>query len=300
MLKAKFEDIVNAAAIGRTDVPVLTGELFRMAESENIVQKGDEKNLLLAIDIQNSFMENGSLGVPGSHGDVERLCRFIYSCADRISNITVSLDSHEPLQIFHPVWWKDENGKAPQPFTVINAADVSGGKWTPIANSEDSLDYVVNLERLGKKQLTIWPYHCIKGTIGQTLESMFSNLIYFFSAAKKSPIKTVIKGEDPMSEMYGIFKPEYSKTAAVNAELLKSIGTYRKIYIAGEASSHCVLESVKQMAEFYATDREMTSRIHILTDCMSPIPGFEPDTEREFLALAERYGIKLVKSTDEI
>jgi hypothetical protein len=31
---------------------------------------------------------------------------------------------------------------------------------------------------------------------------------------------------------------------------------------------------------------------------MSPIPGFETSTELEFLELAEKHGIKLVKSTD--
>ena len=297
MFKTKFEDIVNTSEIGRIDIPVVTGELFRMAESESISQKG-EATLLLAIDMQNSFMEKGSLGVPGSHGDVERLCKFIYSYADSISDITISLDSHEPLQIFHPVWWKDSNGKTPPPFSVITSDDIKDGKWSPIASHEDSLNYVVNLERLGKKQLTIWPYHCIKGTIGQSLECMFSNLVYFFSIAKRIPITSVIKGEDPLSEMYGIFKPEYSKTNYLNIELLKSIAGYKKIFIAGEASSHCVLESVKQIAEFYSEDKEITSRLHVLTDCMSPIPGFESSTEHEFNELADKHGIKLVKSTD--
>ena len=298
MFKTKFEDIVNISEIGKTNIPVLTDELFRMAESENIAQRGEE-TLLLAIDMQNSFMEKGSLGVPGSHGDVERLCRLIYSYADHISDITISLDSHDPLQIFHPIWWKDINGNAPLPFTAISAADIINGKWSPVVNPSDSLNYVENLERLGKKQLMIWPYHCIKGTIGHSLECMFSNLIYFFSTAKRIRITSVMKGEDPLSEMYGIFKPEYSKTSYINTELLKSIERYRKVYIAGEASSHCVLESVKQIAEFYSDDKNITSRVHILTDCMSPIRGFESDTDREFLALAEKYGIKLVKSTDE-
>ncbi|MCL1875540.1 MAG: hypothetical protein FWF87_04705 [Synergistaceae bacterium] len=299
MLKTKFEDIVNVSAIGRTDVPVASGELFRMAESENITQKG-ERTLLLAIDIQNSFMENGSLGVPGSHSDVERLCKFIYSHAELISDITISLDSHDPLQIFHPVWWKDDCGNTPEPFTVITEADILRRKWSAALYPEDSLNYVRNLERLGKKQLMIWPYHCLKGTIGHALESILSNLIYFLSTAKKFSTTSVLKGDDPLSEMYGIFKPEYSKTAYINIELLKSIAKYQRIYIAGEASSHCVLESVKQIAEYYSEDKEITSRVHILTDCMSPIPGFESATENEFSALAERYGIKLVKSTDEL
>ena len=58
MFKTKYEDIVSISEIGKTNFPILTGELFRMAESENIAHRGDE-TLLLAIDIQNSFMEKG-------------------------------------------------------------------------------------------------------------------------------------------------------------------------------------------------------------------------------------------------
>ena len=49
-------------------------------------------------------MDNGALGVPGAHGDVERMTQFIYNNMDKITNIAVSIDTHTPHQIFHPCW----------------------------------------------------------------------------------------------------------------------------------------------------------------------------------------------------
>lgn len=44
-------------------------------------------------------MDNGALGVPGAHGDVERMTQFIYNNMDKITNIAVSIDTHTPHQI---------------------------------------------------------------------------------------------------------------------------------------------------------------------------------------------------------
>lgn len=246
-------------------------------------------SLLIAIDEQNSFMDGGELGVPGSLADVGRLCRFIRDNEGEISKIIASLDTHEERQIFHPVWWKDNAGNPPPPFTKIDYSDVELGVWMPAFFPTESVDYVKNLERLGKKELTIWTPHCIKGTKGHELEPRFAEAIRPFS------VEFIEKGQDPLSEMYGIIKPEFSRKNIVNLALLNSLREYEKIYIAGEAASHCVLESVKQIVEHFADDAELKSKIHVLTDCMSPIPGFEEETEREFASLARVHGIKLKK-----
>lgn len=286
MFKTKFNDIID---------PVSTGELFKAAEAERAAVK-HRGSLLLAIDEQNSFMDGGELGVEGALGDIERLCRFAYNNEAEISQIVVSLDSHAPQQIFHPIWWRDENGNSPAPFTTITFDDVESGKWNPVSFKNESLDYVRNLELLGKKKLTIWPYHCIKGTAGHALERRFANFIYFFATAKNLPVQIVEKGSDPLSEMYGIIKPEYAKSESVNIKLLLELPKYEKIFIAGQAASHCVLESVRQLAEYFGDEPDITSRICVLTDCMSSITGFEAETEREFARLSDKFGIRLVKS----
>lgn len=257
-----------------------------------------ERILFLAIDVQQDFMDNGALGVPGAHGDVERMTKFIYDNMDKISNIAVSIDTHTPHQIFHPCWWVDENGNNPAPYTVITLADLDSGKWKPVIEPIKSREYVKHLEQDGKKQLCVWSYHCIQGTAGCALENQFSNMVYFHSVAKKAVVRRLVKGTDPLSEMYGIIKPEYDTKNYVNIDFLNSLLSYDKIVIAGEAKSHCVLETIKQILEYFANQPEVTNKIFILGDCMSCIPGFEQTTEDTFNNFVSTYGVNIVKSTE--
>lgn len=155
-------------------------------------------------------MDNGSLGVPGAHGDVERMTQFIYNNMDKITNIAVSIDTHTPHQIFHPCWWIDENGNNPAPYTPITLADLDSGKYRAVIYPRQSRDYVEHLEKDGKKTLCVWSYHCLQGTSGAAFENQFANMIYFHSVAKKAVTQRLVKGQDPLSEMYGIIKPEFA------------------------------------------------------------------------------------------
>lgn len=98
--------------------------------------------------------------------------------------------------------------------------------------------------------------------------------------------------------MYGIIRPEYSTHDSTNTKLLEKIAEFDKIIIAGEAKSHCVLESIKQICEYYYDKPELTRRIYVLTDCMSDIPGFEEYSQTAYKILVSKYKINLVKSTD--
>ncbi|MDQ0220463.1 hypothetical protein ELQ35_14090 [Peribacillus cavernae] len=296
-MKTSFEKIVDVQAIGGRN-PEKINDLSAFARSESFPPSAadTERVLFVGIDFQNDFMENGELGVPHSHRDIENATKFIYHNLEKITTIAVSIDTHQPKQIFHPFWWVDGSGKHPEPLTIITLEDVEGGKWTPAEKYEESLEYVRNLEKSGKKQLCIWPFHCIQGTTGAALESQFSNMIHFHSFARNANLQKIVKGLDPLSEMYGIIKPEYDRDHYCNHQFLESLKTYDKIIVAGEAKSHCVLESVKQIAEHYADNREITSRIFLLEDCMSPIPGFEKVTAEEFNRLRNQYKVNIVTS----
>lgn len=298
-MKTTFEQIIDLSAVGKLNTKSLN-EVLTFARKENLRNSSeDEKRvLLLGIDIQNDFMEGGALGVPGSIKDVQNLLHFTYENIEKITDIIVSLDTHQPMQIFHPSWWVNELGENPSPLTIISYEDVKQGKWKPVTNIEESLDYVMNLEKIGKKQLCIWPYHCIEGTFGCSLESQFSNLVYFHSVARSTNPSIVVKGLSSNTEMYGIFKPEYSSDSIRNDELLKKISEYDQIIIAGEAKSHCVLESLLQLIEYFEEEKLDASKIVILEDCMSSIPGFEESTEETFRSLQQKFGIQLVNSTE--
>ncbi len=209
-----------------------------------------------------------------------------------------SLDTHIPKQIFHPCWWINKDRKHPEPFTIISKEDIENKTWIPNNVDENkSKEYVEKLSEMGK-QLCIWPYHCLCGTEGATLENEFAKMVYFHSIVRDTDNKMIKKGTDPYSEMYGIIKPEYSRTNNINKDVLDAIINYDEIYIVGEASSHCVLESVKQIVEYYKDRLEITKRIIILTDCMSPISGFEEMTIKEFEILNKEFGIRLISSKE--
>lgn len=303
-MKTKYEEIVNVNAIGKAENPISLNEILKKANDEQLTPSWKDKIRVLAIGIdeQNSFMENGELGVPGSHGDVERATRFIYNNAEKITTIKVSLDTHIPQQIFHPCWWIDENGNNPKPNTLITLADLDSGKWRAVIRPIESRDYIEHLEKDGKKTLCIWPYHVLQGTFGCSLENQFANMVYFHSVARKYALRRIVKGQDPLSEMYGIIRPEYDRKGYINIEFLNDIENYDIIIFFGEAASHCVIESIIQSLEYYKNRPDVTRRIYILEDCMScvVVPGvdFEGITKQAFDELKRKYHVNLVKSTD--
>lgn len=301
-MNTPYNEIVNVPSIGAKENPIALNGILKLANDEQLApaKQNTERVLFLGIDVQQDFMDNGALGVPGAHGDVERMTKFIYNNMDKIANIAVSIDTHTPHQIFHPCWWVDENGNNPAPYTVITLADLDAGKWKPVIAPKESREYVKHLEQDGKKQLCVWSYHCIQGTTGCALENQFANMIYFHSVAKKSVVKRLIKGTDPLSEMYGIIKPEYDTHNYINIDFLNQLETYDKIVIAGEAKSHCVLETIKQILEHFANRPEITNKIYILSDCMSSIPGYEQVTDDTFNNFVSVYGVNIVNSTDNI
>jgi nicotinamidase-related amidase len=192
----------------------------------------------------------------------------------------------------------DADGKNAPPFTAITLADIDAGKWFAVIDPVHSREYVEKLETNGKKTLVVWPYHCLQGTRGQALENQFSNMVKFYEVARKSHVVNLIKGNDPLSEMYGIIKPEYDRKNFINIDLLNKLESFDKIIICGEAKSHCVLESIKQILEYYSGRPEITKKVYILEDCMSVIPSFEDSTRDAYAEFTTKYKVNIIKSTE--
>lgn len=303
-MKTAFEQIVNVNHIASLAHQGNIANILNLAQNEDLNAAYEDRNkiLLIAIDLQNDFMEGiGSLGVTGSRTDVKNLTHWMYRNMASLTHVICSLDCHTMQQIFHPMWWTDKEGKHPDPFTIISYHDVENGIWTPVDQAvEDALEYLHHLEKGNKKQLCIWPYHCIEGTLGAQLENQFTNMLYFHAASRKTAPTLIYKGQNPNTEMYGIIKAEYDKDRYVNQTVLDAISGYDSIYIAGEAASHCVLSSLIQILEYFGDNKKVTSKIIVLEDCMSPIGGFETSTKEQFDALRKDYNIQIRKSTDPI
>jgi len=303
-LKTSYEEIVDVQAIGEKENTRDFNEVMALAGKENLqpASKNVEQILVVGIDVQKDFMEKGSLPVPNSHKDVENFTRFIYNNLDKITKIAVSIDTHIPHQIFHSCWWVDADGNNAPPYTLITIDDLDNGEWFPVIDPVKSRNYVEGLKKNSQKDLMIWTYHCIQGTDGCSLENQFANMVYFHEVAKKSVPLRLVKGYDPYSEMYGVIKPEFDTKNFINIDFLNALEKFDKIIVAGEAKSHCVLESIRQILEHYKDRQDITKKVFILEDCMSsvqsPFVDFEKISQDTFNQFKKQYKINIVKSTD--
>ncbi len=306
------------AAIPRFYDPSRIGTLF-YPDLEKIAEEASHAGLktiehdvqnvqLLLIDMQVAFCHEGStLHVPGAREDIRRVIEFIYRNAERISQITCSMDSHYPFQIFYRTWWADENGEHPAPYTIISAADVESGRWRPLLEAEWSREYVQRLERVSKKQLTIWPYHALMGGMGHSLDPELWSAVIWHSLARKSQPAWWRKGSVALTEHYSILRPEVHvpghPQGGMNTDFVDALDEYDFIVIAGEAASHCVLESVSDLVEVFKHTPEKLDRIFVLRDCTSPVRHPTVDYAalvREQFEHYAKLGIRFIESTDPL
>lgn len=268
-----------------------------------------EKIAVILVDYQHDFIDpTGTLYVPGSQEDIARFLTWFYTNAHRITSIYASLDTHLPSQIFYSSWWKNpKTGEHPQPFTVITADDVSNMRWVPVIQPDWSIRYVQQLQQQAKKDLMIWPYHTMEGTLGHMLAAPISEAIAWHSAARNTQPTYIEKGRTIRTEYYGIFGAEIpdpeDPASSLNVTLLDAVMKHDKVYVAGEAKSHCVLETERQLVGRFANASDMLKRLHFLKDCTSsvqhPVIDFDSLANTE-LAAMERQGVQVVLSTDPL
>lgn len=283
--------------------------------------KGDaagNQTSILIIDAQADFcLPGGSLFVPGAVEDNIRLIEFLYRNIENIKYLDFTLDTHRYLQIFFPLFWRDPQGNHPEPYTVISYDDVVNGRWLPVMAAKIVLEYLRQLESTGKYQLTIWEYHTDDGSVGGAVVPALTELTVYHSLLWESDPAFHRKGLREFSECYSAFGEEV-KTVTVeerqstlgqhNDKLLASLLKREKLYIAGQAASHCVKATIEDLI-LYAREKlsdpgEFFSRCYILEDCMSPVPAIPgvvdfPKIAREALKGFAAAGMHVVKSTDE-
>jgi len=306
---ADFPDFYDPNRIGKLFYPDVS-TIAAQAESAGLPPaEGDAvRLLLLIIDMQVDFCHaGGTLYVPDAPDDIRRLIEFLYRNAERISHVTCSLDSHYPFQIFHPAWWVDANGKHPAPYTIISAGEVEAGKWRPLFEAEWSAQYVQRLGEQAKKQLTIWPYHVPIGAVGNALDPELWSAVFWHSVARRSQPTWWTKGGIPRTEHYSILKPEIEvpgePQGTLSTDFIQSLAEYDYMLIAGEAESHCVLETAEDLVKVFHNRPDQLGKIHILRDCTSPVVHPEVDFHaiaQERFAEYEKLGLRFIDSIDPL
>jgi len=290
---------------------------------------------LLVVDMQKDFcFPQGTLYVGGRSGtgaidDSARLAAFIYRNLGTIKGITATMDTHFAYQIFSASFWVGPDGNPLSPYRVITTEDVHRGQarpnpdlawWLPSGDYDWLLKqvefYCTELERAGKYTLYIWPPHCILGSDGHSLVGVIHEARLFFSYVRGSQSWVQIKGDNPLTEHYSVFGPEVPRRfdgvlmAERDTGLVDKLLAADALVIAGEASSHCVKNSVEDLLdEVRARDPALARKVYLLADCMSAVAvpdgkgGFVADFTPEAEAALQRFaeaGMHLVRSTDPV
>lgn len=336
-------DADAVGAVRRVPYQQLAAAALEWAARHSLVPaSADARRIcLVAVDVQNTFcIPEFELYVAGRSGagavdDNRRLCAFIYKNLDLLSRIIPTMDTHRVMQIFHPVFLIDGQGRHPPPFTMIGADDVASGRWrvNPLVVSEvarmltdadgdgalplpvdpDYLQhhlehYTRRLAESGKYALTVWPYHSMLGGIGHALVAAVEEAIFFHSLARASQPEFHIKGGHPLTEHYSVLGPEVAHgpdgrlLSERSAKFLELARTFDAVIIAGQAKSHCVAWSIADLlAEVNAHDRRLVEKIYLLEDCSSAvvIPGvvdYTDEADAAYRRFAEA-GMHVVRST---
>ena len=284
---------------------------------------------LLVVDVQNTFcIPDFELFVAGRSGtgavdDNRRLCEFVYRNLGAITQIVPSLDTHHAMQVFHAAWIVDEQGRRPEPYSLISAAEVEAGRWhvdpeVAVALGLEGdyaerhlVHYTRSLAEGGKYDLTIWPYHALLGGIGHALVSAVEEAIFFHGLARHSRPAFQVKGEHALTEHYSMLGPEVTQgpdgetLGQKNTGLVKQLLEFDAVIVAGQAKSHCLAWTIDDLLTHEdAREHALAERTYLLEDCTSPVvvPGVV-DWTGEADAAFERYesaGMHVVRSTDPI
>jgi nicotinamidase/pyrazinamidase len=232
---------------------------------------------LLIIDPQNDFVDpNGALYVTRAEEDAQRLAHLInHSTVDAIS---VSLDSHHKIDISHPLWYFNADGKNPAPFTQINSEDLKNGTWKCADYAyERTLEYVQSLENNQRYPHVIWPEHCLIGSQGYAIYPLIFEALQQWTATQRASIEFIRKGENIWTEHFSAIEAEVPDEndphTQVNQELINRLAQADQVWVTGWARSHCVGNTVRDLVRYGGS--ELAKKLVLVNDTMSDVTGFE-------------------------
>ncbi|NLX84610.1 MAG: hypothetical protein GXZ00_03195 [Synergistaceae bacterium] len=233
----------------------------------------------LIVDPQNDFCDpKGQLFVPGANEDSKRLAGTIKRLRDKIGHISVTLDTHRLIDIAHPIFWVNPEGRHPRPYTLITKEDLKNGLWrtTDQNHMERAACYVDELEKNNQYTLCIWPPHCLLGSWGHNIvEPVYNALLEW--EENFSLVDYTLKGLNMWTEHYSALKacvedPEDPGTK-LNEKLIKRLHEADIVAISGQALSHCVANSVRDLV--HNSSEEDIKKLVLLIDTTSSVKGFE-------------------------
>ena len=260
---------------------------------------------LLIVDMQNDFCETqakgAQLSVAGANGDAERLAKFIGKNTKKISDIHATLDSHNTIHVAHPIFWINSKGDHPGIFSLISADDVKNGVWmtTNPAWRQRGIDYVTTLARNGRYPLCIWPAHCLISRWGHAIFPCVGEALTKWENDNFGIVDFCVKGSNFFTENYSVVKADVpdpsDPSTMLNTELIKVLQDADDILVSGEALSHCVRNTVVDIADNFG--EENIKKLVLLKDTSSSVGGFEKLGD-DFVRDMVKRGMRISSTTD--
>lgn len=267
-----------------------------------------KKTHLITIDPQNDFCtpngpsgEKAALYVGGADQDMTRLSGFLGKNFKRLADIHCTLDSHQSIHIAHPIFWSNSKGQRPSPFTQITKADVENGTWRAHNPAWQGyvLHYTTELERHGRYILMIWPPHCRIGTWGHSIVPSFADALLQWEEETFSKVNFVAKGSNILTEHYSGVQADVpddnDPTTKLNTGLIDTLSEADEILITGQALSHCVANTIRDIAANFGDDN--IKKFVLLQDTSSSVANCEK-MGTDFVKEMEKRGMKLTTTKD--
>jgi len=147
-------------------------------------------------------------------------------------------------------------------------------------------------------KLTIWPEHCLVGTEGWCMVKEVRDAVREWEMATGKTAEFICKGSMNLTEMYSAVQaavPVCSHTRFNDEMFVALAKESSRIFFCGQASSHCVNFTVRHLVMQLPEDERC--KVAILTDCTSPVAGFEAVADSFFNDM-KAVGVKCITSEE--
>ena len=279
--------------------------------------KAGRANLLIGIDFERDFTEDGRLPVKGTYDDLTRFCLRLLrgTYEEHYTHLMFSIDGHPPHTIHSDSWWEDEAGNPPNVHPVPMQMELqdaarrlfrglfpdgtpTGKYFRPtVMRKYTTEEYAPHLQKTGQGNIWVFADHCHLGTDGVCLPPLLVEVIEFVCAARKIQPIFVHKGHIAQTDWFGAFEPcmpiPSHPQGGLQTTLLDVIRDCQTTDIGGEADDFCVANTMLQVERYFGGEPDVLRRIRFLTDCTSAIVPQSPFLAARRMEMAQK-GITVI------